>query len=103
MMTMKKFDEEPLIADGLADDKARKTKSIVHLKQEQAARRAAHAVAVREYGLLCNFIRLVDYMVVQNVIHLAVGWQVCMRACMCACVCATHHAAHVRKLNSGGA
>ena len=74
MLTMKKFDEEPLIADGL-DEKARKSKSIVHLKQEQAARRAAHAVAVREYGLLCNFIRLVDYMVVQNVIHLAIGWQ----------------------------
>jgi hypothetical protein len=28
------------------------------------------------YGLLCNFIRLVDYMVVQNVVHLAVGWHV---------------------------
>ena len=74
MLTMKKFDEEPMIGDSM-DEKSRKTKSIVHLKQEQAERRAAHAVAVREYGMLCNFIRLVDYMVVQNVIQLSVDWQ----------------------------
>jgi dynein heavy chain len=75
IVTMKKFDEEPLEGDSL-DNKQRKSKSIVVLKREAAARRNAHAVAVKEYGLLCNFIRLVDYMVVQNVVHLAVGWHV---------------------------
>lgn len=64
LLTMKKFDEEPLLSDAM-DEKARKAMSIVKLKQEQLARRQAQGVAVKEYGLLCNFIRLVDYIVAE--------------------------------------
>ena len=55
------------------DTRANKHKPICVLKEEAARRRADQKRANKEVGLLAQFIRLVDYMVVQNLVRLFIS------------------------------